>query len=503
MRRLLLSYVLILFCHFVTDAQYLFTLQVNSNKIAYDSKRKLIYASVKGSDINYANSFIAIEPGTGRVTKNIFVGSEPTSFVFTSDSDYVFICFDGTPVVKKFDLNQFTIIKEIYLGTDQYNGSLYGNSLAVLPNNDSVIIVSLKVKGVSPSYSGVAAYANDRLLPDKLSTFMSSGTNVDFILSSANDTIYGYDASTSEDAFYIISAKADYGLTFIKKQSNFLKLKNAKFEKGLIFDDNGNVVNPSIPAQIGSFPINKIYGFEYFANEPDYKKNKVFFSHAKNGSRNLDFYSYNRTTFGIIGWYSIPNAIPSGYSIPAVSQLIRFGSKGLATIIYDDYFFTTQSSNIAILNNSSFVDSIPKVDTTGLSKLFILDTVKVFTNIVVHDTIKVYNHVPVYDTIHLAVKDTLVIYSSVTYVNENIILSKVTLYPNPTSSVLNVDIENDNVIANYKIQIFNTLGQLKYESLLNTNHISIDLSPFSKGVYIVRIADQNQRAVSVKNLVIK
>ena len=135
--------------------------------------------------------------------------------------------------------------------------------------------------------------------------------------------------------------------------------------------------------------------------------------------------------------------------------------------------------------------------------MYVLDTVKVYNYITVHDTIKVNQYIPVYDTVHLSVEDTLVVYSGTSLVNGNTIISRVSVYPNPTSNMLNIDIENNNIIANYTVQICDVNGKVVYSSFLNSEHLEIDLSSYAKGVYIIRLINQYQQILSIKNLIIK
>ena len=484
-----------------TYSQYLFTIEMSTNQIKYDSKRELIYATVKGNDINYANSLVAINPYLGTVIDNIFIGSEPTEFVFTTDSNFIYIAFDEQAVVKKFDLNNFELISEINLGSDPYNGTLYANSLAVLPSNDSIIIVSLKAKSVSPSYSGVVAFSNGVKLPKELPTFMFSATNIDFLVSTGKDTLYGYDANSSANEFFVISAKPDSGITLVSKHRDFASLINVKYDDGLLFDDKGFVINPKIPAQIGKFPLDD--SWETYPNQSDSKNNKVFFCKINGNEKNLDFYSYNRNTYAKQAVYSIPNIVSSQYSIPDVSQLIRFGEKGLAVVIFDDYYFSDKQSSICLLNNSSFVDTIAPPETSELAKLFILDTVYTYQHITVYDTSEVYNYVTIFDTTHLSTTDTLIFYQTKTNVNGNIIKSDISLYPNPSDNYINVEITNNIVIENYSIKLYNTLGELFFDSQLTSDLLTIDVSSYSKGTYILTLTNNYGQIVTTKYLVIK
>lgn len=474
-------------------SQYLFTVDVGANYIGYDSKRELIYATIQGSDANYANSLLAINPYEGTIVDNIFIGSEPTEFVFTTDSNYLFIMFDEQPVVKKFNLNSFSVVQEINLGVDPYHGAYYGKSMAVLPDNDSVIIVSRKQKGVSPDFGGVAVYSNGVKLPRETQDHHGP----EYLVNTQSDTIYAYQSD-----FFVLHVSLDSGIVVLEEIDD-LGLENAKYEKGLIFDDHGKIVDPKTRAQKGKISLNDDYGFQTYAHQADSINNKVFFSAANNGNPNIDFYSYDRTTYGFKHNYSIPDIIPSGYSTPAVSQLIRFGKKGLATTVYDSYYFTEESPFIAILNNSSFVDSISAPDTSELSKLYVLDTVYTYEHITVYDTLDVYNYVTVYDTTHLSTTDTLIVYQTTTNVNGNIIKSEISLYPNPSSNYINVEITNSNVIENYNIKLYNTLGELFFDSQLTSDLLTIDISSYTKGTYILTLTDNWGQRIATKYVVVK
>jgi hypothetical protein len=202
-------------------SQYLFTIDVSANHIEYDSKRELIYATIKGDDANYANSLIAINPYDGTITNNVFIGSEPTDFVFTTDSNYLFIIFDEQPVVKKFDLEGFSIVQTTNLGVSQYFGAYYGKSLAILPDNDTAVIVSRKYKGVSPDFGGVAIYSNGIKLPFETQDHHGP----EYLVNTGNDTIYAYASN-----FFSLHARTDSGIVVINEIDD-LGMTNAKFDK--------------------------------------------------------------------------------------------------------------------------------------------------------------------------------------------------------------------------------------------------------------------------------
>ncbi|MBP1644512.1 MAG: hypothetical protein H6Q16_87 [Bacteroidetes bacterium] len=62
--------------------------------------------------------------------------------------------------------------------------------------------------------------------------------------------------------------------------------------------------------------------------------------------------------------------------------------------------------------------------------------------------------------------------------------NSITLYPNPASKELNISSEN---IIN-SIEVFNSLGQSIYQEKAKSKEETIDISSFSKGVYIIGVS---------------
>ncbi|RYZ62334.1 MAG: T9SS type A sorting domain-containing protein [Chitinophagaceae bacterium] len=73
--------------------------------------------------------------------------------------------------------------------------------------------------------------------------------------------------------------------------------------------------------------------------------------------------------------------------------------------------------------------------------------------------------------------------------------SIVRFYPNPATSVINFDFQKD-YEKGYSIQIFNAiLGRKMYEQANMPERMNVNLSEFSRGIYIYQLRDKSGRMV--------
>ncbi|MBB1283607.1 T9SS type A sorting domain-containing protein [Flavisolibacter sp. BT320] len=73
--------------------------------------------------------------------------------------------------------------------------------------------------------------------------------------------------------------------------------------------------------------------------------------------------------------------------------------------------------------------------------------------------------------------------------------SIVRFYPNPATSVINFDFQKD-YEKGYSLQIFNAiLGRKAYEQVNIPERMSVNLSEFSRGIYIYQLRDKGGRMV--------
>lgn len=70
----------------------------------------------------------------------------------------------------------------------------------------------------------------------------------------------------------------------------------------------------------------------------------------------------------------------------------------------------------------------------------------------------------------------------------------VKFYPNPATSAINFDFLKDNDKP-YTFQIFNFLGKKVYESSSVNSKTIVNLTDFTRGIYIFQLKDQNGKVI--------
>ena len=71
-------------------------------------------------------------------------------------------------------------------------------------------------------------------------------------------------------------------------------------------------------------------------------------------------------------------------------------------------------------------------------------------------------------------------------------LKKINIYPNPTKDFINIDLQNS---LKSKVQIFNIFGKELFNKQFTQNFISIDISNFTKGIYILKINNKTTKLI--------
>ncbi len=148
----------------------------------------------------------------------------------------------------------------------------------------------------------------------------------------------------------------------------------------------------------------------------------------------------------------------------------------------------------------TFTNNVTKYDTVKVTKY---DTITVKNN--VYDTVTITNNVTKYDTITLT--DTVSIlkikFKLTTGIQANQ-MANMSLYPNPTSDVLHIEIGDAKALDGYRYRILDALGKEVYNELVKNTITEIPLKTLgAAGLYQFEVLDQKNVRIQANKIVLQ
>ncbi|HEU4768697.1 MAG TPA: hypothetical protein VFS77_15045, partial [Pyrinomonadaceae bacterium] len=304
-------------------------LQLAANDLIFDPGTQKVYASVPSGLTSYGNSLAPISPVTGVVSEPIFIGVDPTRLAISSNNQYLYAGLDGVGGVRRFDLQTQTPGLQFSLGVVAA-GPLHVEDIEVQPGNPSVVAVSLRNKVTVPGFEGVAVF--DEGVKRQNVTQRHTGSNaIEF--SASPSVLWGLDTRSTESGLEKLNVDAS-GVTVLSKMPHLISgAGDFEFQNGLLYANNGQVVDPDTQTVLGSFPM---AGFM----ATDIPANRVYFMDWSPISPTVTIFAFDSTTFLPVGFLSIPNV--SGRP----GSFIRCGTNKLA--------FRTGGNEVYFVPISSF-----------------------------------------------------------------------------------------------------------------------------------------------------
>jgi hypothetical protein len=83
------------------------TVGLSLSDAVYDATRNLIYGAVPGTGGAYGNELVAIDPSSGKVVKDLAVGSDPSLLRLTGDGKYLYLALTGGDAVTRVNLTSW------------------------------------------------------------------------------------------------------------------------------------------------------------------------------------------------------------------------------------------------------------------------------------------------------------------------------------------------------------------------------------------------------------
>jgi hypothetical protein len=308
-------------------------IQMPNNDIAYNAPDGLLYASVPTSAGSIAgNSVVGLDPATGNVIRQIWVGSNPNRLALSTDGTQLFVGLDGAGAVAQVDLTQGKVVNQFSLGGGEgvYNPPYTALYLAAVPGLPNSVAVAMgdsfggNGTGVTIFDSGVARPTPSSGIGYGPLSFGSSASTL-------------YMAGSSVDQLTVDSTGIS-AATSLSSTSN--QINSMQYDSGQLYLSTGGVLNASTGALLGTF----------YSTAPTAANGPVVSDSALGrafiGVTSFDItgevLAFDESNFNLIG--SIPvNGVGSNGYPTTFRKMVRWGQNGLAiNTVPSAYSYTNQ-----------------------------------------------------------------------------------------------------------------------------------------------------------------
>jgi DNA-binding beta-propeller fold protein YncE len=329
-------------------APFVRVLNLPVNDIAYEKQSKKLFASVPSRAGAGGNSITEIDPATGALGASVFVGSEPNKLAVSDDGQAIYVGLDGATSVRRVDVATHTAGTQFRLGSEQFTGSAFtAGDMAVVPGNPNAVAVARVQPGQSPPGTGVAVYDDGVQRPNIAQSFGNAPSYIAF--GATASTLYGSVLFSGNLQKMTVDAS---GATSAGTASlNFVG--ELQFENGLLYNERGQVYNPTTDALAGTFAN---AGFGPFVVDAAAGRAFYIVNSQTHGNSPLTLRAYDINTFVPVGEISI------GGVIGTPTSLVRWGANGLAFRTNADQLFLIQTALIP--SNESVPEPTPTPDAT-------------------------------------------------------------------------------------------------------------------------------------------
>jgi hypothetical protein len=283
--------------------------------IVYDPVNHAIYLSLP----NFG-SIAVIRFPSASITSAIPAGSGPDALAISDDSSYLYAGIDGAGLVQRFTLPRLARDISYSLGSSGDEGLYFAHDLQVAPGAPHTTAVSLGLKGLSPSALGGVEIFDDSTMRPTIAPGFGGFYTYDSLQWGTDDTML-YAANNEDTAFdfYTLAVNA-MGVSLSHDYPNVFDAFDNRIHfdngTGLIYADDGQVIDPSDGSVVGTFPRSAAG-----AMVPDSTLNKAFFAEG-NGT----IESFDLNELGHISSITVPNFPTFPF------RVIRWGNNGLAIL---------------------------------------------------------------------------------------------------------------------------------------------------------------------------
>jgi hypothetical protein len=352
-------------------------LNLNSLDVAWDPISALLYASVWSPDPQFPNSIVAIDPTAGQVVKSQFVGADPDLVRTSSDGKYLYTGFMLENAAVQLALPGLNSPLQWSLGASSLVGPLMAIDIQPAPGGSQTTAISTGVSYAinnmvwpfSPEEDGSLAIFDNNLARPASLPGPPTGANIYGSLQWGpnGSTLYAADNENTLSLYELAVGSSGVSVQeqcpYCLANSNLIAdpyynlFRSIHFDagRGLIYDDNGVVIDPVRGNQIVT-----LNSFGLAA--PDSSLNRIFIlgqtpsQMAATGLNNYTIASFDQTLYTPVNSITLTGIV----GIPVA--MVRWGSSGLAIVTYNNPSTAEPGPRgmLYVVNDSTFVSAMSR-----------------------------------------------------------------------------------------------------------------------------------------------
>jgi outer membrane protein assembly factor BamB len=208
-----------------------------------------VYLLISVLSPTYPGHVVAVDAPTGSVLWSQLLRGEPRFLARSDDDSLLYVAKDQVATVQVVDLEARRACGSIILPTDAFRGSpLFGGEMAVAPGARETVVVTLLHGNLSPRDADVAVFDGGSVRPQQVGEF-SAFTQV--VLDSAEHG-WGFQDNSTRRTFHELDITSA-GITATERASRSFGGFGSPMQlsQGLLYFDNGDVVDPVLAERIG------------------------------------------------------------------------------------------------------------------------------------------------------------------------------------------------------------------------------------------------------------
>ena len=312
---------------------------VQSSDLTFDPATGSLYVASPSNAASNPNTIIPINPVTGALGTPIAVLTNPSRVVSSGDGTYLYIVSNNGQTVQRYNPSTATFATKLSILSDNVS------QIVAVPGYSDLVAIAQNAPGFSPPAIQTALYQNGTALPNHIGNGLGVGGPDIIAVNDTGTLLYGYQTTVSSYTNWTaaITPGPSGGLTSTSAPTlqNVLTGPRGRIDvaNNMLFDDNGHIYDTQNPSLLSLFPTT-----DTFALDPQHGR---FYSIVNNGaSQTVDVFDMNVTNS-----LTLLGTIPATGEVGGVSEIVRFGSNGLAL----------RTPTQVILINSALVPEPPGV----------------------------------------------------------------------------------------------------------------------------------------------